>query len=225
MLIYEEVCANLKIVKENIEKAAYASNRSPDDITLVAVSKTHSSEVIRVVLNEGHKAFGESRIQESTDKWTELKANHSDVKLHFIGSIQTNKIRKMVEFFDVIHSIDRLKLVEFLSREMENSERFPECIIQVNTGEEVQKSGVLPHEADSFIDICMSKFNLPVTGVMCVPPVDSDPKPHFDLLREIAKRHCLPVISMGMSRDYETAIQCGATHVRVGSSIFGRRKI
>ncbi|NJL55538.1 YggS family pyridoxal phosphate-dependent enzyme [bacterium] len=194
-------------------------------MTLIAVSKTHSSDIIRIVLSTGHRTFGENRIQESTEKWTQLKAEYPDVKLHFIGPFQINKIKKIIELFDVIHSIDRLKLVELLSREMDNTEHFPECIIQVNTGEEAQKSGVLPQEADSFIDTCITKFNLPVTGVKCVPPVNSAPEPHFNLLRQIAKRHSLPVISMGMSRDYKTAIQYGATHVRVGDSIFGQRKV
>lgn len=223
MLMFKEISTNLKVVKDNIARAAHASNRSPNDITLIAVSKTHSSDAIRILLDEGHKTFGESRVQEAINKWTQLKADYSDVKLHFIGPLQTNKIRKVVEIFDVIQSVDRLKLAELLSKEMKNLGHFPECLIQVNIGEEVQKSGVSPQEADSFIDICTNKCNLPIRGVMCVPPVDVDPKPHFDLLREIAKRHRLSVISMGMSRDYETAIQCGATHVRVGSAIFGQR--
>jgi pyridoxal phosphate enzyme (YggS family) len=192
-------------------------------VRLVVVSKTHPAEAVLPLLAAGQRLFGESRVQEAVGKWTALKAAHPDVELHMIGPLQTNKVREAVTLFDAIHGVDRAKLARSLAHEMARQGRRPRCLIQVNTGREAQKAGIDPDQADRFIAACRDDFGLPVAGVMCIPPADADPEPHFRLLAAIAERHGLEMISMGMSGDFEQAIAAGATHVRVGSAILGER--
>jgi hypothetical protein len=174
-------------------------------------------------LNAGQRAFGENRVQEAEEKWPGLRSRFPDLRLHLIGPLQSNKVRKAVDVFDVIETVDRPKLARALANVMAETGRRPDCFIQVNTGAEDQKAGVLPQDADAFIAQCRDDFTLPVTGLMCIPPVDEEPSLHFQLLAEIAKRNGLAQLSMGMSADYEIAVAFGATHVRVGSAIFGTR--
>lgn len=219
----DDVAARHATVLGRIADVARYVGGEPAAITLVAVTKTHGADRIHPVLAAGHRDFGENRVQEAMDKWPALKAEFPDVRLHLIGPLQTNKVREAVALFDVIESVDRPKLAAALATEMERTGRRPECFIQVNTGEEEQKAGVWPGEADAFIAECSDRLGLGVVGLMCIPPVDEEPAPHFALLRDIARRHGLPGLSMGMSGDFEVAIQMGATHVRVGSAIFGHR--
>lgn len=218
-----DVAANLKAVKDHIAAAARRWARPVDDVTLVAVSKTHPAERVREALLAGQRVFGENRVQESEDKWPALKAEFPDARLHLIGPLQTNKVKPALALFDVIETVDREKLARFLAREMEATGHRPDCFIQVNTGAEAQKAGVLPEEADAFIAACRDVYQLPIVGLMCIPPHDEEPSLHFALLADIAARNGLSGLSMGMSADYETAIQFGATHVRVGTAIFGTR--
>lgn len=218
-----DVAARHAAVLGRIADATRYVGREPASIALVAVTKTHGADRIRPVLAAGHRDFGENRVQEAMDKWPALKAEFPDVRLHLIGPLQTNKVREAVALFDVIESVDRPRLAAALATEMERTGRRPECFIQVNTGEEEQKAGVWPGEADAFIAECRDRLGLGVVGLMCIPPVDDEPGPHFALLRDIARRHGLRGLSMGMSGDFEVAIQMGATHVRVGSAIFGHR--
>jgi len=213
----------LVVVRERIAAAARAAGRDGADVTLVAVSKTHDAGTVSSAIAAGQRAFGENRVQEAQAKYPALKAAHPDLVLHLIGPLQTNKLKEAVALFDVIESVDRPKLADALAREMERTGRRPRCFIQVNTGEEPQKAGVLPAAADAFIVECRERWRLPVVGLMCIPPLDQEPSPHFALLREIARRHQLRELSMGMSADYEIAIRLGATHVRVGTAIFGER--
>ena len=213
----------LHSVKDRIAAAARAVGRDGADITLVAVSKTHDAAAISAAIAAGQRVFGENRVQEAQGKYPALKAAHPDLVLHLIGPLQTNKVKESVALFDVIETVDRPKLADALAREMERTGRRCRCFIQVNTGEEPQKAGVLPAAADGFIAECRERWRLPVVGLMCIPPLDQEPSPHFALLREIARRHELPELSMGMSADYEIAIRLGATHVRVGTAIFGER--
>ena len=217
------VAERLQAVRARIAAAARAVGRAPDSVTLVAVSKTHPPERIALALEAGHRVFGENRVQEAQAKWPALRARWPGIELHLLGPLQTNKVRDAVALFDVIESVDRPKLARALAAEMERSGRRPACYIQVNTGEEPQKAGVPPVEADDFVALCRDELGLPVRGLMCIPPVDEEPAPHFALLAEMARRHNLPVVSMGMSGDYETAVRLGATHVRVGTAIFGER--
>ena len=210
-------------VKGHIADAARASGRSPSDITLVAVSKTHGADRVRELLEVGHRVFGENRVQEAEGKFPELKAAWPDLELHLIGPLQTNKARDAVALFDVIQSVDRDRLAAALVKEMERLGRRPACYIQVNTGEEPQKAGILPKDVDAFVALCRDEYELPVVGLMCIPPVDEEPALHFALLTKMAARNGLAKLSMGMSADYETAVRLGATHVRVGSALFGAR--
>ena len=210
-------------VRGRIAAAARAVGRDPAAITLVAVSKTHDAAAVSTAIAAGQRVFGENRVQEAQGKYPALKAARSDLVLHLIGPLQSNKVKDAVALFDVIESVDRSKLAEALAREMERAGRRPRCFVQVNTGEEPQKAGVLPAAADAFIKECREHWRLPVEGLMCIPPLDQEPSPHFALLREMARRHGLPELSMGMSADYEIAIRLGATHVRVGTAIFGER--
>ena len=210
-------------VKGHIAEAARASGRSPSDVTLVAVSKTHGAERVRELLEVGHRVFGENRVQEAEGKFPELKAAWPDLELHLIGPLQTNKARDAVALFDVIQSVDRDRLAAALVKEMERLGRRPACYIQVNTGEEPQKAGILPKDVDAFVALCRDQYKLPVVGLMCIPPVDEEPALHFALLAKMAARNGLAKLSMGMSADYETAVRMGATHVRVGSALFGSR--
>jgi hypothetical protein len=192
--------------------------------TLIAVSKTHGEDRIRPVLAAGQRVFGENRVQEAKGKWPALKAEFPDIELHLIGPLQSNKTREAVELFDAIHSLDRPKLAHALKTEMEQTGRRPALFIQVNTGEEAQKAGVAPLDAPAFIALCRDELKLPVKGLMCIPPNDENPAPHFALLQKLAREHALPWLSMGMSGDFESAIKFGATHVRVGTAIFGERE-
>ncbi|MEO1159101.1 MAG: YggS family pyridoxal phosphate-dependent enzyme [Pseudomonadota bacterium] len=210
-------------VTARIEAAAGKSNRSAADITLVAVSKTFTAGDIEPVLKLGHHVFGENRVQESQGKWPALKQAYSDTSLHLIGPLQTNKAREAVALFDAIETLDREKLARTLAKEIQSAGNSPELFIQVNTGNEPQKAGILPDETDAFLKLCTGTYDLAVTGMMCIPPFDEDPIPHFRLLADIAERNGLAKLSMGMSGDFETAIEMGATHVRVGSAIFGSR--
>lgn len=210
-------------VKGHIAEAARAADRSPSDVTLVAVSKTHGADRVRELLEVGHRVFGENRVQEAEGKFPDLKAAFPDLELHLIGPLQTNKARDAVALFDVIQSVDRERLAAALAKEMEKLGRRPACYIQVNTGEEPQKAGILPKDVDAFVALCRDQYGLPIVGLMCIPPVDEEPALHFALLAKMAARNGLAKLSMGMSADYETAVRLGATHVRVGSALFGSR--
>ncbi len=214
---------HLAEVNRRIAEAAKAAGRQPGDVTLVAVSKTHGPERVRELLDAGHRIFGENRVQEAQEKFPALKAEYPDLELHLIGPLQTNKARDAVALFDVIQSVDRERLAATLAKEMERTGKRPICFIQVNTGEEEQKAGILPAELDAFVASCRDVHKLPVVGLMCIPPVDEEPALHFALLRKMAERNGLTKVSMGMSADYETAVRLGATHVRVGSALFGAR--
>jgi pyridoxal phosphate enzyme (YggS family) len=214
---------NLAAILARIAAARKAALAPAPDTTLVAVSKTHGEDVILPVLDAGHRVFGENRVQEAKEKWPALKARFPDIALHLIGPLQTNKAREAVELFDAIHSLDRPKLAYVLKTECARTGRSPTMFIQVNTGEEPQKAGVAPDDAAGFIALCRDELQLPVKGLMCIPPADENPAPHFALLAKIAQANDLPWRSMGMSGDFETAIKFGATHVRVGSAIFGER--
>jgi hypothetical protein len=217
------VAANLAAVRTRIEAATRAAGRAAESVKLVAVSKTQPAAAVREALVGGHRLFGENRVQEAQAKYPALRQAFPDLELHLIGPLQTNKVRDAVALFDVIETVDRPRLAAALAREMERTGRRLPCLIEVNTGEEPQKSGVLPDAADAFVVECRDRLGLPITGLMCVPPLDEEPAPHFALLHEIARRTGLEVLSMGMSADFETAIRFGATHVRIGTAIFGAR--
>ncbi|MBT4769998.1 MAG: YggS family pyridoxal phosphate-dependent enzyme [Rhodospirillaceae bacterium] len=219
-----DVVASLAHVREAIAWAAKESGRKVEDVTLVAVSKTHDAVRIRPALEAGQKVFGENRVQEAAEKWPGLRADFADVTLHLIGPLQTNKAEDAVRLFDVIESIDRPKLARALAAAMEKTGRRPRCYVQVNTGEEPQKAGVLPLAADALIAACRDEYGLDLIGLMCIPPQGENPAPHFALLGGIARRNGIENLSMGMSGDFETAIRSGATHVRVGTAIFGERE-
>ena len=210
-------------VTARIEAAARKSNRAASDITLVAVSKTYSADDIEPVLQLGHRVFGENRVQESQGKWPALKQDHADISLHLIGPLQTNKVREAVALFDAIETLDREKLARALAKETQSAGKCPELFVQVNTGNEPQKAGIVPEQADAFVKLCTETYGLTVSGMMCIPPFDEDPAPHFTQLAAIADRNGVSKLSMGMSGDFEIAIELGATHVRVGSAIFGAR--
>ena len=210
-------------VRQHIAAAARAAGRDPASVTLVAVSKTHGADRVRELLDVGQRVFGENRVQEAEEKFPALKAEYPDLALHLIGPLQTNKAREAVALFDVIESVDRERLAATLAKEMTRLSRRPDCYVQVNTGEEPQKAGVLPAELDAFVAACRDTHKLPIVGLMCIPPVDEEPALHFALLAKMAARNGLARISMGMSADYETAIRLGATHVRVGTALFGHR--
>ncbi len=218
------LAANLAAVEARIAAAARAAGRDPRDVALVAVSKTHPASAVAAALAAGHRLFGENRVQEAQQKYPDLKARHGDLRLHLIGPLQTNKVKEAVSLFDAIETVDRPRLAEALAREMERQGKRPACLIELNTGEEPQKAGVRPREADRFIADCRDRLGLPVEGLMCIPPEAEEPAPHFALLREIARRNGLAALSMGMSADFEIAVRFGATLVRVGSAIFGPRR-
>jgi pyridoxal phosphate enzyme (YggS family) len=192
-------------------------------VTLVAVSKTFSADAIEPVIEVGHRQFGENRVQEAKTKWVPLKARHENIELHLIGPLQSNKARDAIALFDAVHSVDRDSLCEALAKEIVKQGRSPLLFVEINTGGEAQKAGVLPQDADAFIKRCGETHGLKISGLMCIPPVDEAPGPHFALTAKIAKRNGLELLSMGMSADFPTAIELGATHVRVGSAIFGER--
>jgi pyridoxal phosphate enzyme (YggS family) len=212
----------LSIINSAIEAAEISSGRAIGSTQLIAVSKVQPNEHVLSVLEKGHKIFGENKVQEAYGKWPMFRENFSNVKVHLIGPLQSNKVKQAVELFDAIHTVDRLKLAQKLSNEIQVQGKAPEMFIQVNTGEEKQKSGIIPSEADQFIANCIS-LDLPIKGLMVIPPINEEPSLHFGLLRKIAHRNGLTGLSMGMSSDFESAIAMGATHVRVGSAIFGKR--
>ena len=213
---------NLHAIRTAIADSARRAKRAEEAVTLVAVSKTFEADAIRPVLEAGQRVFGENRVQEAQGKWPALREIFPDLELHLIGPLQSNKAKEAVALFDVIESVDRPKIAEALAAEMQRQNRFLPCLVQVNTGKEAQKAGILPEEADAFIAQCRT-LGLTITGLMCIPPVDEEPALHFALLREIGRRNGLAVLSMGMSADYQTAVALGATHVRVGSALFGSR--
>lgn len=217
------VARRLETVREHIRAEETAGGRASGAVTLVAVSKTHPAEAIEEALRAGQRVFGENRVQEAKTKWPDLRQRYSGVELHLIGPLQTNKVKEAVALFDVIETVDRPHLAEALAQEFARSGRRPACLIEVNTGEEPQKAGIAPTEVDGFIADCRDRLKLPIVGLMCIPPVDEEPSMHFALLAEIARRNDLSVVSMGMSGDYPVAIRFGATHVRVGTAIFGAR--
>lgn len=216
---------NLAQVRADIAEACRGAGRDPSDVTLVAVTKTFGPEAIRPVIDAGQRVFGENRVQEAKAKWPALRAQHAGLELHLVGPLQSNKAKEAVALFDAIHSVDRASLCEALAKEIGRQGRRPLLFVQVNTGAEPQKAGVLPEQADAFVRTCRETYHLDVQGLMCIPPVDEPAGPHFALLRKIAGRNELRFLSMGMSSDFRTAIQFGATHVRVGSAIFGERSL
>jgi len=213
----------LGLVNRKIADAALRAGRKPADIRLVAVTKTHSAERVIPVLEAGHRIFGENRVQESLQKWPALKQHYCDIELHLIGPLQTNKVKEAVGLFDVIQTVDRPKLARILAKEMAARDKHPKLFIQVNTGSEAQKAGVLPQQVDDFIAQCRRDYEFDISGLMCIPPHYEDALPHFTLLKEIARRNGISGLSMGMSSDFEVAVEAGATYVRVGSAIFGQR--
>jgi pyridoxal phosphate enzyme (YggS family) len=217
------IAANLAEVKTHVAEAAVSAGRPLGSVTLVAVGKGHPAESSRAALEAGHRVFGENRVQEAEGKWEALKGDFPDARLHLIGPLQRNKVRAACALFDVIETVDRPQLARALADEFARSGRPLDCLVQVNTGEEPQKAGIPPAEADAFIKACRDDLGLPVRGLMCIPPVADEPSLHFALLREIARRNGLAELSMGMSADYPIAIRFGATLVRVGSAIFGDR--
>lgn len=213
---------SLEEIKSRIAKAEAEAGRTPGSVKLIAVSKVQPLERVEAVLEQGYRIFGENRVQEAIGKWPAFKERYDGIELHLIGPLQTNKARQAIGLFDAIHSVDRPKLATTLARLVQEEGHCPELFIQVNTGEEPQKAGILPADADAFVAECRA-LDLPLKGLMCIPPVDEEPSLHFALLAKIAERNGLEGLSMGMSGDFETAIALGATHVRVGSAIFGER--
>jgi len=215
--------AGLAAVHQEIARACRDAGRDPGGVTLVAISKTFAAEAIEPVIAAGQRVFGENRVQEAKAKWPALLGRHGGIELHLVGSLQSNKAKDAVALFDAIHSVDRASLAEALAKEIARQARRPVLFVEVNTGGETQKSGVLPQDADAFIAACRDRYGLAVSGLMCIPPVDEAPAPHFALTAQIAQRNRLKLLSMGMSADFPIAIAFGATHVRVGTAIFGAR--
>jgi PLP dependent protein len=216
-----DASARLERVRAGIARAAKLAGRSPDEVTLIAVSKTHPAEAILPLVEAGQTVFGENRVQEAQAKWPALKAERANVQLHLIGQLQSNKAEEAVALFDAIHSLDRPSLAAALEKAMAKLGRRPACFVQVNIGDEPQKGGCPVAELPALLD---SARGLPVRGLMCIPPADVEPAPYFALLAKLARRHGLSGLSMGMSADYETAVMLGATHVRVGTALFGERE-
>jgi pyridoxal phosphate enzyme (YggS family) len=213
----------LAAVRAEIDRACRDARRDPAAVTLVAVSKTFGADAIEPVIAAGQRVFGENRVQEAKAKWPPLAARHDGIALHLIGSLQSNKAREAVALFEAIHSVDRASLAEALAKEIAKQERRPQLFVEINTGAEPQKAGVLPQDVDSFLAACRDRYGLRISGLMCIPPFDDAPAPHFALTAKIARRNGLEFLSMGMSADFATAIAFGATHVRVGTAIFGSR--
>jgi len=213
----------LAVVEQEILRACEQARRDRASVTLIAVSKTFAAEAITPVIEAGQRVFGENRVQEAKAKWPELMAAYPGLALHLIGPLQSNKAREAVALFDAIHSVDRPSICQALAKEIAAQKKHPDLFVQVNTGEEPQKAGVAPSQADAFIASCRDDYGLTISGLMCIPPVNEAPAPHFALTAKIADRNGLKNLSMGMSADFAVAIQFGATHVRVGSAIFGAR--
>jgi pyridoxal phosphate enzyme (YggS family) len=215
--------SRLTEVREEIARACRMAGRDPADVTLIAVSKTFDAEAIEPVIAAGQRVFGENRVQEAKAKWPPLMARHPGIALHLVGPLQSNKAKEAVALFDAIHSLDRPSLAEALAKEVARQGRSPLLFVELNTGGEPQKSGVLPEHADSFLRACREQYDLQISGLMCLPPADEAPAPHFALTAKISRRNGLNLLSMGMSADFPTAVTFGATHVRVGTAIFGER--
>jgi len=213
----------LAAVDAEIADACREAGRARADVTLIAVSKTFGAEAIEAAIAAGQRVFGENRVQETKGKWPALREKHAGLELHLIGPLQSNKAKEAVALFDAIHSVDRTSLCEALAKEIARQGRRPLLFVEINTGAEEQKAGVLPEQADAFLAQCRDTYGLEIAGLMCIPPLDQAPAPHFALTAKIAARNGLKLLSMGMSADFATAIQFGATHVRVGSAIFGAR--
>lgn len=224
MIDPQTIVANLAEIHDEIARTAQDCERDPAEVALIAVSKTIPVEGIRPAIAAGQRLFGENYVQEAKAKWPVLREEAEGIALHLIGPLQSNKAREAVELFDVIHTLDRTSLAAALAKEIQRSGRHPTLLVQVNTGEEPQKGGVAPGAVDAFLDECRDTHGLTVSGLMCIPPAEDPPSAHFGLLAATARRHALPILSMGMSADYPAAIQMGATHVRVGSAIFGARQ-
>jgi pyridoxal phosphate enzyme (YggS family) len=216
--------AGLAAVRAEIARACAEAGRDPASVTLVAVSKTFDAAAIEPVIAAGQRVFGENRVQEARAKWPPLRGRHPGIALHLVGSLQSNKARDAVALFDAIHSLDRPSLAEALAKEIARQGRRPLLFVELNTGAEPQKSGVTPQDADAFLAACRERHGLIVSGLMCIPPADEAPAPHFALTAKIARRNGLNLLSMGMSADFPVAIAMGATHVRVGTAIFGERE-
>jgi PLP dependent protein len=219
----ESVAERLGKIRKRIADAAGAAGRAAEDVTLIAVSKTFDAEAIRPVIEAGQRVFGENRVQEAKAKWPTLRETCADLELHLIGPLQSNKVKEAVALFDAIHTLDRPKIARLIAEESAAQGRRPRLFIQVNTGHEAQKSGVLPDDLQALCSKCREEYGLAIDGLMCIPPLEELPEPHFQLLAKLASDLGLPSLSMGMSADFETAIAAGATHVRVGSAIFGER--
>lgn len=218
-----DIASALAAVRAEIAEACREADRDPGSVTLIAVSKTFGAESIEGAIAAGQRVFGENRVQETKAKWPEIRTRHTGILLHLIGPLQSNKAKEAVALFDAIHSVDRSSLCEALAKEIQKQGRSPELFVEINTGAEPQKAGILPENADAFLRECRDKYGLTISGLMCIPPFDEAPAPHFALTAKIAARNGLKLLSMGMSADFATAIQFGATHVRVGSAIFGTR--
>jgi pyridoxal phosphate enzyme (YggS family) len=213
----------LAAVRAEIARACRDAGRDPASVTLIAVAKTFGADAIEPVIAAGQRVFGENRVQEAKAKWPALRARHGDLELHLVGSLQSNKAREAVALFDAIHSVDRASLAAALAKEIAAQARRPLLFVEINTGAEPQKAGVQPQDADAFLAACRDRYDLAISGLMCIPPLDEAPAPHFALTAQIARRNGLALLSMGMSADFATAIAFGATHVRVGTAIFGER--
>lgn len=218
-----DIAANLAMVKADIASACREANRDASSVTLIAVGKTFPAEAMEAAIAAGQRVFGENRVQETKAKWPAIRERHPGLSLHLIGPLQSNKAKEAVALFDAIHSVDRPSLCEALSKEIARQGRAPQLFVEINTGAEPQKAGILPEDADAFLRACKESYRLSIDGLMCIPPFDEAPAPHFALTAKIAARNGLKLLSMGMSADYRTAIAFGATHVRVGSAIFGAR--
>jgi PLP dependent protein len=218
-----DAVAGLASVKRDLAAACQEAQRGAQTVTLIAVSKTFDAEIIAPVIAAGHRVFGENRVQEARAKWPKLKEQTPEIELHLIGGLQSNKAKEAVQLFDAIHSVDRPSLCAALAKEIEKQGRQPQLLVEINTGAEPQKGGVLPENADEFLRNCCETYGLAISGLMCIPPADEAPAPHFALTAKIAARNGLKLLSMGMSADFQLAIRFGATHVRVGSAIFGAR--
>jgi PLP dependent protein len=223
MVAPDDPVTALKTVREGIELACREAGRPPQSVTLVAVSKTYGPDAVEPVIAAGQRVFGENRVQEARAKWPALRERHRGLELHLIGALQSNKVREAIGLFDAIHSVDRPRLCGALAKEIQSRGQAPLLFVQVNTGAEPQKAGVLPEHADAFIALCRTSYDLRISGLMCIPPAEQAPAPHFALTAKIAARNGLQLLSMGMSADFALAIRFGATHVRLGTAVFGAR--
>jgi pyridoxal phosphate enzyme (YggS family) len=219
----DSIESRLAAVRREIADTCRAAGRDPAGVTLVAVSKTFGADAVEAAIRAGQRVFGENRVQEAKAKWPALQARHPGIELHLVGPLQSNKAREAVALFDAIHSVDRPSLAEALAKEIARAGRSPRLLVEINTGGEPQKSGVLPENADEFIKACRETYGLSIAGLMCLPPANEPPAPHFALTAKIARRNEVNQLSMGMTADFQAAIEMGATHVRIGTAIFGER--